>query len=43
LQHWRYFSGVRIEDDILITANGPRILGPAIPKTIEEVEAACQA
>ncbi len=42
LQHWRNFSGVRIEDDVLVTANGPRIIGPAIPKTIEEVEAACQ-
>jgi len=34
------FGGVRIEDDILITPTGARILGKPIPKTIKEVEAA---
>jgi len=34
------FGGVRIEDDILITEDGCRILGDGIPKTIEDVEAA---
>ncbi len=33
-------GGIRIEDDVLITARGCRVLGPRIPKTIEEVEAA---
>jgi Xaa-Pro aminopeptidase len=37
---WRGI-GVRIEDDILITATGCENLTAAIPKTIEEVEAAC--
>ena len=37
------FGGIRIEDDILCTATGPRVLGPPIPKTIDEVEAACAA
>jgi Xaa-Pro aminopeptidase len=35
------FGGVRIEDDILITRNNARILGPHIPKTPEEIELAC--
>ena len=35
------FGGIRIEDDVLVTKNGFRILGKSIPKTVEEVEAAC--
>lgn len=38
LEAYRDFGGVRIEDDILITESGNRILGPAIPKTVEEIE-----
>jgi len=37
---WRGI-GVRIEDDILITKEGHENLTASIPKTIEEVEAAC--
>ncbi|MFO7670587.1 MAG: M24B family metallopeptidase, partial [Bacteroidales bacterium] len=33
------FGGVRIEDDVLITDRGSRVLGTPIPKTVEEVEA----
>jgi len=36
------FTGVRIEDDILTTEDGHRVLGKPIPKTIEEVEEACR-
>jgi Xaa-Pro aminopeptidase len=39
IEAWRDFGGVRIEDDILITEDGRRLLGPYIPKAIDEVEA----
>lgn len=32
------FSGIRIEDNCLITAEGARVLGPYIPKEISEIE-----
>lgn len=32
------FGGIRIEDDVLVTANGPRVLGKPIPKTVAELE-----
>jgi Xaa-Pro aminopeptidase len=35
---WQDFGGVRIEDDVLVTEDGHRILGKPIPKTISEVE-----
>ncbi len=35
--------GVRIEDDVLITARGNRVLTAAAPKEIADVEAACAA
>ncbi len=38
---FRSFGGIRIEDDVLVTATGARVLGPGIPKTIPEVEEAC--
>lgn len=38
LEDYRGFGGVRIEDDVLITKSGSRVLGTPIPKTVEEVE-----
>jgi Xaa-Pro aminopeptidase len=38
LESYKGFGGIRIEDDILITKDGCRLLGRPIPKTISEVE-----
>jgi len=39
VEKYRNFGGIRIEDDVLVTNNGHRVLGKKIPKSIEEVEA----
>ena len=39
VERYRDFHGIRIEDNIVVTADGCRVLGRPIPKTIEEVEA----
>ncbi|MXZ16691.1 MAG: aminopeptidase P family protein [Rhodothermaceae bacterium] len=41
LTDWRDFGGVRIEENIVVTPEGHRTLGPRIPRTIADVEAAC--
>ncbi len=43
LESWRGTGGVRIEDDILVTAGGCRILGPPIPKSVDAVQAEVRA
>ncbi|MFB2118832.1 aminopeptidase P family protein [Parapedobacter sp. 2B3] len=35
---FRNFGGVRVEDDILITANGHRVLGKPLAKTVADIE-----
>jgi len=32
------FGGIRIEDDVHVTPDGPEIIGPSIPKSIDEIE-----
>jgi len=41
LKSWLDFGGIRIEDNVLVTATGHRILGSPIPKAVEELEQAC--
>ncbi|MDR0618278.1 MAG: aminopeptidase P family protein [Bacteroidales bacterium] len=41
IENYRDFGGIRIEDDLLITKDGAQVLGPRIPKTVEEIEAWC--
>ncbi|MBN2799041.1 MAG: aminopeptidase P family protein [Deltaproteobacteria bacterium] len=36
---WIGFGGIRIEDDVHVTASAPEVLTPGIPRTVEEVEA----
>ena len=38
MEKWKDFGGIRIEDDVLVTDNGARILGKPIPKTVAEIE-----
>jgi len=37
------FGGIRIEDDVLVTETGNRVLGKPIPKTVEEIESFMEA
>ncbi len=38
VESYKDFGGIRIEDDLLITDNGCKVLGKPIPKTVEEIE-----
>lgn len=38
LEKWKDFGGIRIEDDVLVTKTGCRVLGKPIPKTVKEIE-----
>jgi Xaa-Pro aminopeptidase len=42
VEEYMDFGGIRIEDDVLVTETGHRVLGKSpIPKTVEEIENAC--
>lgn len=41
VETYKNFGGIRIEDDVLVTSNGHRILGKPIPKSVDEIEATC--
>jgi len=43
LSKWENFGGIRIEENIVVTSDGCRILGPPIPKEIQDVENACRS
>ena len=38
VETYKDFGGIRIEDDVLVTADGYRVLGKPIPKTVVEIE-----
>ena len=42
IESYMSIGGIRIEDDVLITEKGHKVLGKPIPKTVKEVEAVCQ-
>jgi Xaa-Pro aminopeptidase len=38
VEEYRDFGGIRIEDDVLITGNSHRVLGPPLAKTVDELQ-----
>jgi len=42
LEEFKTFGGIRIEDDVLVTEKGGRVLGTPVPKTVSEIEAIMQ-
>lgn len=38
VEEFKTFGGIRIEDDILVTETGRRVLGTPVPKTVAEIE-----
>jgi len=38
VEKYKKFGGIRIEDSVLITEEGSRVLGPHLPKTVSEIE-----
>ena len=40
VENYRNFGGIRIEDNVLVTSKGQRVLGKPIPKSVGQVERA---
>ena len=38
VETYKDFGGIRVEDDVLVTSTGGRVLGKPIPKTVAEIE-----
>lgn len=38
VEAYRNFGGIRIEDDVVVTIDGCRVLGKPIPKTVKDIE-----
>lgn len=38
VEAYRDFTGIRIEDDVLVTPEGSRVLGKPIPKAVKDIE-----
>jgi Xaa-Pro aminopeptidase len=41
IEPYKDFGGARIEDNVLITEKGHKVLGKPIPKTVSEIESVC--
>jgi Xaa-Pro aminopeptidase len=41
IENYMSVGGIRIEDNVLITEKGHKVLGKPIPKTVDEVESVC--
>jgi Xaa-Pro aminopeptidase len=41
IEKYMVIGGIRIEDDVLITEKGHKVLGKPIPKTVKEIESIC--
>lgn len=43
VEKYKDFGGIRLEDNVLVTDSGSRVIGQAIPKHLDEVENTCQS
>ncbi|MGE5361150.1 MAG: aminopeptidase P family protein [Bacteroidales bacterium] len=41
VEKFRHAGGIRVEDDVVVTETGCRVIGQPIPLTLEDVEAEC--